>query len=191
MSSGSPMRPIGIALPRSRLTSGDIPLRVDRAGDQPVDAHAVGTEVDRHGAGERFDAAFGGIVGGVAAVGPGGAAGGDIDDDPLALPRHVLGGAQAAEKAPFEIDGVDAVPPVLVAVEEVPLGVDQPGAVDQHVDRAEALQRLIEEAIDRRLVRDIGGDGDRRAASRVMPFATASAPSALTSETTTVAPSAP
>ena len=96
-------------------------------------------------------------------MGPRRATGRDVDDDSLAPLRHLLGCPQTAEEAPFEVHGVDAIPPFLVAVEEVPLGIGQPGVVDQHVDRAKAIQRLVEQAVDRRFVRNVGDDRDRRA----------------------------
>src|SRR3712207_7810198 len=39
--------------------------------------------------------------------------------------------AQTAEEAPFQVHGVDAIPPFLVTFEEVPLGIGQTRVVDQ------------------------------------------------------------
>ena len=56
---------------------------------------------------------------------------------------------------------MDAIPPFLVAFEEVPLGIGQPRVIDQHVDRAEAIQRLVEQAVDRRFVRNVSDERHR------------------------------
>jgi hypothetical protein len=70
----------------------------DQAGNHGVHAHAVGSKVERHGPSHGLDAAFGGIVGDVAAMRFGGAAARHIDDDAGPLAGHVMRGAMGAQE---------------------------------------------------------------------------------------------
>ena len=63
----------------------------------------------------------------------------------------------------MQIDLEDVVP-VVVAMRGGRLAADQPGVVDQDVDPAERGERLGHQAIGRRAIGEIGGDGDRAAA---------------------------
>src|SRR2546421_5711062 len=120
-------------------------LGVDGAGDQSADAHAVGPEVERHASDHGLDAALGGVVGDVAAVGLGGAARGQADDHARALARHDPRRAQAAVEDAAQVDLDDLPPPGVIGFQEVALGVDQAGVVDEHVDRAVAILDRPEE----------------------------------------------
>ena len=72
------------------------------------------------------------------------------------------GGAAQAEDA-GEIDLEDVVP-VVVAMRGGRLTADQPGVVDQDVDPAERRERLGHQAVGRRAIGEVGGEGDRAAA---------------------------
>jgi len=77
----------------------------------------------------------------------GGAARGHADDHARALGRHDPRGAQAAVEDAAQVDVDDLPPPGVVRFQEMALGVDQAGVVDEHVDRAVAVLDRPEEAV--------------------------------------------
>jgi len=70
------------------------------------------------------------------------------------------------EDAP-QVDLLDPAPPGLVRLQEMALGVDQPGVVDQHVQRPESLEGRFEEAVHIGRRGDVAGHGQRVVAGRL------------------------
>ena len=68
-----------------------------------------------------------------------------------------------AEEVAGQVHVDDATPPGFVGLEEVEHGADDAGVVDQHVHRAEGLQRGVEHGGDLAAVGHVGDGADGRA----------------------------
>ena len=132
----------------------------DQARDDGVDAHTVGREIEGHGSGHGLDAAFGRVVGHVAAVRAGGAAARHVDDDTGAFAHHDVGGAVGAQVGALQVDTQHLVPPLLVALQKMACGVDVAGIVYEDIDGSEGEEGRIEQDIDLGFVGDVCRDGD-------------------------------
>ena len=83
---------------------------------------------------------------------------------PDAARDHVRGNCAHHQPGPAHIDRHDAVPHLdipFVVIARAELGIER-RIVDQHVDLAEAGDRLADQRLDRLLVADVAGSAGRR-----------------------------
>ena len=114
--------------------------RTDRVG-----GHAVATQIAGQRAGQADDALLGGGVVGLAHVAQPGL-GRCVHDPTRALLAEDLGGELGHREVTLEVDVDDDVPLVLGHVEDHPVAQDA-GVVDQDVEPAERVERLLDHAL--------------------------------------------
>src|SRR5205085_2727922 len=132
------------------VAAGDLPKqpRVRRSGTDDVDVDAVARDFARERLDEADDAGLRRRVHGFAARADAPRVGTDADDlAGLALDHRIEDGARAADRA-LQIDRQHAVPGLLLTLHER-LDLVPAGVVDEHVDRADALDRFGERVADR------------------------------------------
>src|SRR6058998_3307920 len=131
-----------------------------RAGADGVHRDAVAADVARGDAREPRDAVLGRAVVRLPRVAVDARGGRDRDDPPAPLLAHAAGGVPGAVEGALQVDGDDRVPLLLAHVEDHPVAQDA-GVVHQDVDRAELLDRRLDDALGGREVGDAVGVGDR------------------------------
>ena len=196
MSCGVPTRPIGCS-----ATSCGADLRVvhqrfrqrrlDRAGNDAVDANAVWRVVGGHDAGQPHDSGLGGGVGMPAGAGHGETSrrAGVDDRAAVAALHHQAHAVFAGEIDPAQVDVMRSLPDVDVELVHRRVFADEldGGAGVEHVETPMAAAHLVEGGGDARLVRDVGDQ--RKRTGRRSPATVASTAGALRSSRPTIAPS--
>ena len=122
-------------------------------GRMALRAHAVAAHVAGEGAGEADDALLGGGVVRLAAVAQAGLRGG-VHEDAGALLAEDDGGVLAEVEVALEVDVEDDVPLLLRHVEDHLVAKDA-GVVDDDVEAAEGVERLLHHAVSGLEVGDV------------------------------------
>ena len=148
-----------VGLQRGGVVGGDIARRdgvhIDAPG-RPFVCEQLGEAGDaalRRGVARHADAALEGEERG------------DVDDLARALGQHVATGRLAEEEGGLEV-GVDHRVPILLGKVDAVGAADDAGIIDEDVEAAELLQRLVDHALHRFDGGEVGGDDLRLAAER-------------------------
>ena len=146
------------------------PLALHRAGADRIDPDLIGAELDRERLGQPDHRPLRSAVRRAQRKAEAARGGRQIDDRAAARGPDVRHGAARAQVLPGDVD-LERAPPVL--------GRDlldrsgrpgDAGVVDQDVDAAELLERQLEQAIDRCLVRDVGRNRRHRGQLAAQPI---------------------
>src|SRR5256885_7824958 len=162
-----PIYALGRGAAGARLLAAEAlhPVAGDDAGVQRVDVHVVGTDLERHGAGEAAERPLGGRVrrAVLVAAQAGGAA--DVDDLAVALGDHRRQDVLGRQERPPEVHREHVVPVFALDLPHRRLdGSRDAGSVDQDVDpSAERGEGALDERRHRGLVGDVRGLDERSA----------------------------
>ena len=150
-------------LDRPRLGQARAELGVDDGGHHDGDLDAGVAQLRADGLRDADDEVLGPAIGGAARE-PGLARlRGEVDEVAAAAALHARQGQLHPVHHPVHVDVDQPLGGHVVLVDEAPEGHD-PGVVDEHVERSEALLDLIEEALEGIAAGDVELEGDRLAA---------------------------